>query len=86
MVLKKSLSLHGEAEHHACTQVFSDVTVKHPLTGIRHLNEQVHRGPYWHDRSVFPDKVLIFGTIHRGDEKALAMDMDWMIHRMERIR
>ena len=83
--MKSSLPLYREAEHHARAQMLSDMTVKHPLTGIRHLDEQVHGRPHWNDRGVFPDKVLILGSVHRSHKEALPVDMDGMIHRVERV-
>jgi hypothetical protein len=51
------LGVDAEAEHHSALVVFGDVAVRHPETGVGHVEEDVDGFACAHENGVFPDEI-----------------------------
>src|SRR5665213_3935256 len=70
--------------HHSRLDVLPDVAVQHPRARIRQIEEKIHGRPNRDDGGVFPDEIRIGLSIALDDQKALAVQMNRMIHRVLR--
>jgi len=77
---------YTEGKHHARMEVFGDVAVQHPVAGVGHVDEDVHRRADGHDGGVFPDEVGVFHPIHLQHQVSLPVQVDGVVHRVERLR
>ena len=67
-------------------QMLRDVTVDHPSPRIRHVGQQLDRLAGGNDRRVLPDEILAPHAVAGQDEKALAVQVNRMGHRVARRR
>src|SRR5262245_8960925 len=72
-----------EAEHHPALVVLGDVTVRHPATGVRDVEQDVDGLPRAHEHCVLPDEVRLDDVVAREDHKpAGTVDVERMRHRV----
>src|SRR6059058_6183556 len=81
--MRDSSLFHREGQHHAGRQMFGDVAVQHPATGVGRVEHNIHHGAGWHQHSVLPREILIRDAVHGQDEKPLAVQVDRMLHAVE---
>jgi hypothetical protein len=66
--------------------MLGDVAVRHPQTGIRDVEQDVHGPSRWHKHGVLPHQVGFRLALTRQDEEAPgAMDMERVVHRVIRL-
>ena len=58
---RQGLGVDAEAEHHSALVVFGDVAVRHPETGVGHVEEDVDGFAGAHEDGVFPDEIRLDG-------------------------
>ena len=75
-----SLGAHSQRRHHSRLRVLRDMAVQHPRPGIGQLDQQVHSRPNGNNAGVFPDEVWIGHAVSRDLEKALPVQVQWVIH------
>src|SRR5687767_3093500 len=78
------LWIHFEHHSHASLDVLSDMAVQHPLAGVRQLEQDVGGKAGRHEHRIFPHQVLIRHAIHRRDGEALAVNVNRMLHGVQR--
>src|SRR5690606_2488350 len=82
----RSARHHTEEHLHPGLQVLRDVAVEHPVARVRHLDEQVHGRAQRNDRRILPHEVRVAYTIPLEHEETLAVQVDRVVHRMQRRR
>src|SRR3954465_13508053 len=74
------LLVNREPHHHPCREMLGNVAVRHPATGIRRIEQNIHRATRGHQHSVLPGLVPSRLTIDREDQKALPVKVDRVLH------
>src|SRR2546427_7832320 len=81
--MRDSSLFHREGHHHAGRQMFGDVAVQHPATGVGRVEHNIHHGAGRHQHGVLPREIVVRHTVHGQDEKPLAVQVNWMLHPVE---
>src|SRR5881409_594573 len=81
--MRDSSLFHREGHHHAGRQMFGDVAVQHPATGVGRVEHNIHHGAGRHQHGVLPREIRIRDAVHGQDEKPLAVQVDRMLHAVE---
>ena len=75
--------LDVKAEHHPALVVLGDVAVRHPVAGVRDIEEDVDCLPGTDEHGVLPHEVRLGLTVAREDEEASGpVDVEGMGHRV----
>src|SRR2546425_1483337 len=81
--MRDSSLFHGEGHHHPSRQMFGDVAVQHPATGVGSVEQNIHRGTGRHQHGVFPCEVVLRHSVHCHHEEPLAVQVDRVLHSVE---
>lgn len=72
-------------KHHTREEVFHNMTMCHPVSGIAHINKYIYILVFWDKNCIFPNKICIYCSILIKYQKSLPVHMEWMLHRMHSI-
>src|SRR6266699_6757406 len=81
--MRDSSLFHREGHHHAGREMFGDVAVQHPATGVGRVEHNIHHGAGRHQHGVLPREIVVRHAVHCQDEKPLAVQVNWMLHAVE---
>src|SRR3989441_5867434 len=81
--MRDSSLFHGEGHHHPSRQMFGDVAVQHPATGVGSVEQNIHRGTGRHQHCFFPCEVVFRHSVHRDHEEPLAVQVVGVLHPVE---
>src|SRR2546425_1725416 len=71
--MRDSSLFHREGHHHPGRQMFSNVAVQHPATGVGSVEQNIHRGTGRHQHGVLPHEVVVRHAVDCQYEEPLAV-------------